>query len=399
MPRVAVIADSHFDRSSRFEECIRVHDFIAEDIAREGCDLAVHTGDIYERASTPEERRAVAAWVKRVTETCPLVIVRGNHDAPRDLEILSRLDTEHPVIVEEAAAVHVVGGFVVAALAWPSKASVLALARDRAWSHDEGEQVAGAALRAVLMGLGNEMEAAREARGMASAPKLLVSHAMVRGSKVSTGQPLVGCDLELGLEDLALANAHANLLGHIHMPQEWEGLPTTIYPGSPRRTAFGEVEEKGYVIADFDSAAGGELVAYRRVPTPCAPMVLVSATFENDPALGQWLAYSHPGLTDAVCAGAEVRVRYTVKPDEREAARAKAEALRAELLEAGAIDVKLEERVIAKSEARAPEVATATTLADKLHALWKARAQTPEPERAEALITMATTLESEERAA
>jgi len=398
--RVAIIADSHFDECSRFDECVRVHNWIADDMRERRVDLVLHAGDVYERKSTPVERAAVSAWVQLVADFAPLVIVRGNHDAPRDLELLAKLDSCFPVIVEERAGVHMVEPWreyparrvAVGCLAWPTKSSVLALSKDRVLSHAEGELIAGDALRAVLRGLGQQMH---EHVG----PKILLAHAMVRGSKVSTGQPLVGCDLEVGLEDLDLAGADFVAIGHIHMPQGWyapqhhpleSAGASVVYPGSPRRTAFGEVEQKGYVIVDFDERGGA---TYERIPTPCAPMVLLEAAWCGDIFEGGRL------LTEAEREGAEVRFRYTVPADDRVAAAAAAERVKAELLELGAVDVKLEERVLPHSTARAPEVASAPTLADKLAVLWRARNTTPEPERALELVDKASLLEAEEHAA
>ena len=62
MLRLAHIADSHFDETSRFDECVHVHDWIAADIIARGADLIVHSGDVYERKSTPRERIAVARF-------------------------------------------------------------------------------------------------------------------------------------------------------------------------------------------------------------------------------------------------------------------------------------------------------------------------------------------------
>ena len=126
--RLAVIGDSHFDETSRFDECVRLHDWIAEDMKSRGVTGVVHTGDVYERRSTPRERAAVAQWVQRVTNFAELLIIRGNHDALGDLPLLSRLRTAHTLNVEEEAGVYEVSGVTVAAMAWPRKAEVLAAA-------------------------------------------------------------------------------------------------------------------------------------------------------------------------------------------------------------------------------------------------------------------------------
>jgi len=385
MTRIAVIADSHFSRDSRWEECVRIHDWIADDIARRGVDLVLHSGDVFERRSTPEERMAVAAWCQRVTERRPLVIVRGNHDAPGDLALLERLESAHPIhVVEDARSIRI-AGLTVACLAWPRKASVGALAG--AMDCESSGQLTGDLLRDVLRGLGARRDAA---------PCIFLGHVMVTGSRTSRGQPLVGCDMEIGLEDLALVDADAYCLGHIHMPQDWtiNGAPA-IYPGSPRRTAYGEVEEKGYVILDVDDDGA---VTWERVPTPAAPMLLIEDEWIAGAANGDGFARGLSGIAwGDVSAGAEVRVRYAVDADQRAPARAEAEALAERLREAGAVDVKVEEVVRATTRARAPEVGEARDLSTKLRALWESRRDVPDRARGERLASLALALDEEAR--
>src|SRR5690606_22363173 len=172
-------------------------------------------------------------------------------DAVEDLPLLELLDTRFPIVVQQEAGVHCLENgdatLRVAALAWPRKSSILS------WfgslSREEGEVAAGDAMRAVLRGLNLDLAG--------QGPSLFASHAMVRGSVTSTGQPLVGCDLEVGLEDLALVGADAYALGHVHKGQRWEldGRPV-VYPGSPRRTSFGEIEPKGYTLLEWEELGG-----------------------------------------------------------------------------------------------------------------------------------------------
>lgn len=380
--KIALIGDSHFDSSSRFAECIRVHEWIAADIARRGVGLVMHSGDVFERRSNPEERRAFADFVRAVTEHAPLIIVRGNHDALGDLALFRRLRTKHPVIVEEACGVHTVAGAAIACLAWPRKAQILAAADSM--SVEEGAADAGDALRNVLRALGMALE-------QHDGPRVLLAHAMVRGSKTSAGQPLVGCDMEISIGDLALVNADFIALGHVHMPQEWEGSDAlggapVVYPGSPRRTAFGEVEEKGYVIAELN----GRDVRWERIATPCAPMLLVEGQYDEE------LGAVDPGLnvpTRETAVGAEIRFRYEVPADAREAARRKADEWRHLWLGYGAAHVKVEEVVIASTRARAPEVAEARTTWAQLEAHWASRNDSPAPERLPALKEKLSTIE------
>lgn len=396
MARIAVVADSHFCEDSRFEECCRVHDWIAKDVADRGVDVIIHTGDVYDRKSTPTERTTVAGWVQSLADTAPVLVVRGNHDALRDLEVLARLERRHPIIVEERAGVHVLGGVAIAAVAWPRKAELLS--RLGNVDQEQGEQAAGEALRALLRGLSVELDAH-------PGPRVLAMHAMVRGSMTSTGQPLVGCDLELGLEDLALLRAHAYLLGHIHKGQAWEieGAPC-VYPGSPRRTAFGELETKGYVLVDveFDPVFGvASEVEWKLIETPCAPMVLLKAEWVDEHVClpGDAVAPADLyGIGDgdvAACAGAEVRLRYMVEADRRDAARGRAAELKHRLMGAGAVSVKLEEEVIPTTRARVPELTQAATLEEKLRLLWSSRAEVITDERAARLTGKLVQLEQE----
>jgi len=377
--RVAVIADSHFDEHSRFEETIRLHAWIAEDLRVRGVDAVIHTGDVYERKSTPLERQAVASWVRQIADFAPMLIIRGNHDAVDDLPLLARLSTKHPVTVEQEAGVHAVGGVAVAALSWPRKAALLAASG--ADGKEVGEAIAGDALRSVLRGLGEQL-------GMVG-PRLFAAHAMVRGSVTSTGQPLVGCDMELGLEDLALVRADAYALGHIHKGQRWDidGAPV-VYPGSPRRTAFGELEPKGYTLLEWTDALA---VLETFVPVPATEMIQVEATWTDGGFDGDYkLAAEHEG--------AEVRFRYRVASDKRDAAKSAAAAWKEELLGFGVASVKVEEVVATEQRARSPEVAAARTLEGKLDAYWASKGFDP-AKRRDALLAKAHALEEASHAA
>jgi DNA repair protein SbcD/Mre11 len=358
MKRVAVVADSHFHEHSRFDECIAVHKWIAEDAGQRGVDLVVHTGDLYERKSTPAERQAAADWIQLMADFAPVVIVRGNHDAIGDLPLLERLRSTHPIQVVETVAVLTVAGIVVGCLGWPQRANLHMMLPGS--GREAVELESSAALRAVLRGLGAEIERYREAYG-AECPTMLAAHAMIDGSRVSTGQPLVGCDFSIGLSDLALANAGFYALGHVHCGNDWDiaGAPA-VYPGSPRRTSFGELEAKHYVIAEHD----GECWTYERIETPARRMVHLEARYSHGT-----LEFQNSAL---VSPGCEVRLRYYCQRGDREAARAIALAVEKGLLKE-AHSVKLEECLVVESRARAPEVAEAKTLPDRLDAYWKSK--------------------------
>lgn len=354
--KVAIVADSHWDEHKRFDECVRLHRWIREDAERRGVTCTLHAGDVFERKSTPRERRAAFAWFQDMADLGEVVLVRGNHDALEDLPLLSRLDSAHPIIVVEDATVVEVQGALIACLAWPRKAAILAAGGHD--SHDGSEAAAADALRNVLRGLGDELAAH-------DGPTMLLAHAMVRDSVTSTGQPLVGCDFEIGLEDLALVRAAAYFLGHVHKGQHWliGGAPCW-YPGSPRRTAFGEVEAKGYLVATFD---GAKLVSVEFIEAPATPMYLVEDEWGDE----GWLVGCH-GMPESV-AGAEMRFRYRVRRDLRHAAAAAANELADRWRAEGAVLVKLDPIVALERRTRADVIPVHAPLADKAQAFWRAK--------------------------
>ncbi len=373
MIRIACIADSHFGRGSRWEETLRIHRWIAQDLAERRPNVIVHTGDVFEGPrSTPEERAAVADWVESFADVAPMLIVRGNHDPIGDLPLFARMRTHNPVDVCETVGVYRYGvgdrsrEISIAAMAWPRKAHLHALMQRDA-GQEETAAIGQELLCNVLRGLGGQLE-------QHQGPRIFAGHVMVRGSRTSVGQPLVGCDHELGIEDLSLASCDAYLLGHIHMPQEWDALGApVIYPGSPRRTSFGEVEEKGYVMLEVDPET--RRVTWERIATPCAPMLLISADLGDVdcPETGatlRGLTVSH-NPSDEQIRGAEIRLRYQTPADERETAAREAECWAGGWLGRGAASVKVEEQVLATMRARAPEITTAQSLVAKCGVIWE----------------------------
>lgn len=424
MIKVAHIADSHFDAApnGRLEECVRLHEWIADDMERRGVDLILHAGDVYERESVPEDRNAAVAVFQRYGEIAPVMVVKGNHDAHRDLEVLRRIRCRHGIKVEERAELHAVRlvnrdlTVHVGCLAWPEKAQILASLP--ACAPEVANAVAGDAIRDIMIGFSEAFErASRHDDG----PRILLTHAMVRASRVGQrGQPLIKADMEIGVEDLALSLADYIALGHIHKGQDWTVPPRdnhphavpVVYPGGPRRTAYGEMEAKGYALVEFHHH-DGELTHpdarrwgpcdWQFIEAPAQRMILIEDEWGNDRELraargepplpdGEdddrdgWLVGHIEGVGDGPVEpqyrGADIRLRYKVPADKREPAKLAADKWVRDLIEVhGAERVKLEERVITTTRPRAPEVARAETLEDKAVAMWNHRGDVPEERR------------------
>lgn len=371
--RVAHVADTHADEHSRFDEHERVMRFISDRIRDSEIDLVVHAGDIFERATTTaREREAVSDWVQAVAESAPLVLVRGNHDSDLDVLALNRLRTDHNVFTFDRPSTITLAGCEVHCLPWPRRSALVAAITPDV-PREQVNAMARDALASVLRGF---------SAGAAHAgwPRIFVGHVDLDGAVTDTDQPMVNGDMSVSLSELALAGADYYALGHIHRHQRAaiDGAPV-VYPGSPRHCNWGEpTAGKGFVVASFDRVEGRwRCVDVEHVETPCRPMLLWDDVWGVDKD-------GAGGFTRTMgwaVRGAEVRFRYRVQADRREAAKAAARQLEQQLREEGAVDVKLEEQVIATSKARVPEIATKASVFEQLEAKWAADGVALTPER------------------
>lgn len=381
----ALVGDTHADADRRLDEHNKVMRWIAWDAKGRGAQALFHSGDLYERASNSLEREAVASWVMTAAGLMQVVILRGNHDDPRDIEALGHLRTKYPVHVDTRPGpliplhAYTAGGEYagpevlawIAVLPWPEKTHLLA-GREQT-SRAQGDADAVTALRNILRDYGERFAALEHD----TSPRIFLGHCMMRGSSVGISQPpLVGADFELGIEDLEQVGADFYALGHIHLGQDWvlennqqhsrRGDPPIVYPGSPRRMNFGETEEKSYVLMTFDDRT---LVSWERIATPCRKMIHLTGGYGVVDGLPECFLDAAPPDMDE----AEVRLRYEVKPEERVAARAAAQSLASALRAQGAAQVVIEEVVTVEQRARAPEVAAAATNRDRLWEHWRSK--------------------------
>jgi len=318
---ITASGDLHCDETNRFDEFVRVHKWVAEQVAKEKPAAHLIPGDVYERGSTPREREAAAECIQAVADVCPVVITRGNHDRITDLLVLGRLKTKHPVIVVESCGFFEVGGLRLAAIAWPNRASIAAMIGDPV-APDAIDDVARELLRGVLRKLGTHD------------PHVLMGHFMVDGSKVSEhGQPRCGLELNIPLSDLGMARAAITIMGHIHCPQEWTWNERPIlYTGSPFRNDFGETETKSIVVADVNDHG----VEWSRLVTLARQMLLGEDEWGVGPNGDQGFLVGWHGLDPALAVGADVRLRYKVSSDMLEPAKLAAAEVEADLYRRGA---------------------------------------------------------------
>jgi DNA repair exonuclease SbcCD nuclease subunit len=283
---------------------------------------------------------------------------------------LNMLEAPNRVTVLDRPHVHVArAGLAVACLPWPRRAQLLAqLGRDV--SHEQAGVVAQEALRDILRGLAHEVE-------LTGLPSIGLCHVMIDGARTDHDQPIVGADMAVSLADLGLLRADYVACSHVHAQQDWQwnGAPI-VYAGAPYHCNYGEAGPKGYVVVEYGD---GGPPTWQRVATPCQPMVLLEYSWDGGAFMrgGHQLHEEERGAVE----GGDIRLRYHVPADQRDAARAAAAEVRAGLLEAGAERVTVDECVLQTTTARDTTVAKAKTVGEKLTALWALRGDDVAPER------------------
>ncbi len=374
--RFLATADNHFEeRSERWAETLRVHDGFATLVERERPDGVLLGGDFWERASTPLERLQVREMVRAVCRWAPAVAVRGNHDVELDGDsLLDKLQTDRPfTFATRPAVISIQPGVDVATVPWPSRAGAI----------DDGS--ARAALQTVLGALGAEMG------HRAASYRIALGHLDISGAESGIGQPIIGGSVRVALTDLALLGVQAVVAGHIHKPQGWTlGSTPVAYCGSPVAHDWGEIEAKSFLDLRWDAVGAAFVV--ERIPTGARRLVHAAGRYDEATGDVVEIEMSGGGGADApTLTGADVRLRYRVRPEHVEPARRFVEGeggLCDRWKALGACRVAPEQELVTTVRARsgATEVSAAPTLAEQLVAYWQVREDAPPPERQQAML-------------
>lgn len=369
--RILHTADLHFSNNQeKLQEVVRTTDFLLQQASVDPPDVIVVGGDTVDEYDgrirlDSDCARAAISFVRRAADIAPVVIVRGTKSHDRESPYLfQHLRGKHDIVVasevqmvlltpdrrlvpmidaqSEAVAVF---GLV------PSLDKSHLMASVDAGSVRDGNNLFRNAVHDLFAGFG----LVHDQFTSAGIPSILVTHGMLTGSSFSSGQTAIGEDLEFGLNDLHAAKASYVALGHVHKHQMFPG--NVVYSGSPGRLNFGEKEEKGFAVAEFDGAA---CVDVRFVKTPARRF-----RFGD---ISEWSGadsiMSAVGDIAADCSGADVRFRFTIPDEERNTVdRA---AIERTLLDAGAARVKLEVQIIPRQRQRAAGISRADLLTEKV---------------------------------
>lgn len=252
-----------FISRDRTEEHRLALDWLVQVIQREGVELLIVAGDVFDIGSPPNYARALYyGFLKKIIHTnCRhVVITGGNHDSPQMLEA--------PRELLQLLNVHVVGAatedpnsqiIVLKDEKGEPEAMVAAVPflRDqdlrRAATNDGGQERIERIKDGILAHY-TMVGAAMEPYAQLKIPKIVTAHLCVTGAEASEKQD----NIYLGNTENIRADQFPDVfsyvaLGHIHRPQAIGGLKQVRYSGSLIPLSFSETkDEKSVTLVEFD---------------------------------------------------------------------------------------------------------------------------------------------------
>ena len=366
MIRLGDSGDWHLPEGQRFNDVLACLNYVVDDGIAQGVNLWAVKGDLTGVAvphrSSILEMNTLDALFQRMAAHAPVILEYGNHDSPGDLDGYARLAAENPIYVVSEPSVFDVRGARIFALPYQWK---------RDWLHrisgttiEEKDRAVEAALTELLQSWIPQRERAT-AKGM---PTLFLAHGTIENAAIAGGEVLPpGHDIAFSIAAIEALGCDYSSASHFHLCQQ---MTRCIWlPGSPSRSNFGETDEKGYLVVDVEP--GRPPIVHRRL-TPARRFVTVDASYMLDRGDGRpgwnWVA---PEVD-----GAEVRIRTTVP--EAAMATADPDELTDWLRAAGAVDVKVDPRMIPKQEIRCAAIVEAKTLVDQVVTYW-GQPEAPKP--------------------
>ena len=361
--RLSHSGDLHFSpKEDKLEETIRCTNHMLDVYKKEKPDVIILAGDTLDchdgtiKLDSPTARAAIS-FVQRCASIAPVVIIKGTNSHDRQTPYIFRhLQAKYPIYVgmelEQVALVKIGESpenikFVpiseIEAYQYPMAAFTLLPSVDKSYLYakvDGGIQEGNAQIREllhdVLSGFGLEND-------KISAPCILVGHGMITGSEFSSGQTAIGEDLEFGVGDLHAAKCDYYAMGHVHKYQSFPGH--IYYSGSPGRLNFGEQEEKGFLMPEFE---GRDVKEVKFHPTPARRFVFGEADWREG---GKEAVLSSMSKCLEDCKGADVRFRYSITEEEQTAIRK--DDIEKQFVDVGAKRVKIECQILPRERARA----------------------------------------------
>jgi len=363
------ISDIHTDHS--LDQANKCCNFALAQASERVPDLIVIAGDIYNSQHVKldsEACRFVFEWVQSLSTIAPVFIVKGtpSHEGYA-ISPLQHINSKYKVIVADMPGMYymVEGGAIYAIPhgkslnVGPAKALISAMPTPT----KEMIVQAGQNIQAENDTLANALTPIFANFGQIAAdnpgiPHIHVGHYCVRGAAISETQVMIGRDIEIGKDQLMMANVDLGCLGHIHLHQEL--FDRWYYSGSLIRKNQGEYEDKGFY---FHRIVDDKSLSSEFVPAPARNMLRIREDFTKTDLADLDMVlhtFSPEELKDA-----HLKIEFKVWVDEG------LDVTKAKILDfykdCGCADIKVEITRVKKQNIRSNEVVKADRLSDKVN--------------------------------
>lgn len=366
--KIIQIGDIH-TRERDLPEVMRCLETVYQTALEEKPDLIINTGDTFDHRDVrldSDTAREIFRFFSRLAGIAPIAMLIGtpSHDG-QAAKILDHASFGHNVIVSDRPEqlIMIDGEIYRLNNAPPLKQhrdieaviSMVPTPTKQFWSSESDIKTTDAEISEAMTGMfaGFGAQAAEF-----ECLHILVGHFSVRGAAISATQVMIGREIEIGKEQIALANADLVCLGHIHLQQFIE--PNIYYQGSLYRTNYGEVEAKGFMVHDL-RPDGRES---HFVETPARKLVKNTMDLRDNGGIQEFDAVLYSLVNPDEIRESSVKIEFTVWQDEAE--QLDKEEIRQFYLSAGASDVDVRIIRVPRENVRSERMLKLTTLRDKV---------------------------------
>ncbi|PKN36716.1 MAG: hypothetical protein CVU62_13360 [Deltaproteobacteria bacterium HGW-Deltaproteobacteria-2] len=359
MLKVLHSADLH-PRDKDFDELKKCLNFLVMVAQSEKIDLSLIAGDTFSLEATNKidspVLKLIIETISALADIGPVFIIEGttSHDGAAP-EILQYVKGKYPVHVTTMPEQIYVKQLDVVLTLIPTPTKQF-------FQTENGIAESNAEIALAMNGLFAGFGA--QASEFPTSPHILIGHWNVSGSILPTGQVLTGKDIDIGFDQMMLANPDLIALGHIHKAQQIGDR--AFYSGSLYPLNWGENTEHGFYIHELD---GHKLIESRFIETPAKKLIRLDHDFTKNDYPPIYEVGSSFEWKDAF-------VRYDITTWQDEAAKIDKENIRQFFILSGALDADIRIIRIPRETVRSESVLKVNTLREKIKAMADLREET-----------------------
>ncbi|WP_300456662.1 metallophosphoesterase [Desulfobacula sp.] len=391
MIKVLHTADWHY-RDNDHDEIEKCVDAMISSAREEQPDVIIIAGDITDSQNLKLDSRSAKTICRQVSELAdiaPVAIIIGtpSHDG-KSAEILRFIKGKHSIHVSEKPEQLCLsgGGLYTEGSGLSDKLieAVITQIPTPTKQYFQSEFSIAESDREIANALSTLLGAFGATASQFNCPHILSGHFQMGGAFISETQQLVGRDIEVSTDQIAMANAHVVCLGHIHKQQEMK--ENVFYSGSIWRQNFGEMEDKGFYYHDLCMNTPSRLYDSTFVQVPTRKLLKIFENFIHADIQDLDMVIQTYGPEDI--EGAYIKIEFKVWQDE--SGKINQAELERSFLEAGALKVDINLIRVPRETVRCAKVLQLNTLREKVSEMASLRLE----EISEEILVKADLLEN-----